>query len=236
MTTQPTPSRDLSRTVLAVLCIGALISSSLLILRPFLAPLIWATLLAIASWPALLWVEGRLGNRRGAAVAVMMAVLLCVFVIPFLLILGVLIEQAPSVATWFRDLLQTGLPMPPAWLANIPVVGSKLAATWTELAAAGPAGLAARVTPYAENLAAWFVSQAGGLGLLMLHFLLTLVMTSLLFAKGDTFARGVLRFAHRLAGERGERTAVLAAKSVRAVAIGVVVTALAQSAAGGLGC
>ena len=69
----------------------------------------------------------------------------------------------------------------------------------------------------------------------MLHFLLTLLLTGVLFAKGEACGLSVLRFSRRLAGVRGERAAVLAAKSVRAVAIGVVVTALVQSIAGGLG-
>jgi predicted PurR-regulated permease PerM len=45
----------------------------------------------------------------------------------------------------------------------------------------------------------------------------------------------MLRLAHRLAGERGVRTARLAADSVRGVAMGVVVTALVQSALAALG-
>ena len=42
-------------------------------------------------------------------------------------------------------------------------------------------------------------------------------------------------FARRLAGQRGEDIAVLAAKSVRGVVLGVVVTALIQAALSGIG-
>jgi predicted PurR-regulated permease PerM len=136
---------------------------------------------------------------------------------------------------WVRQVQQHGLPAMPAWVGQIPVIGSRIAAKWSELAAAGPEGLTARVTPYAEGLAAWFVRQAGGIGLLVLNFALTLLLTGVLFAKGEAFAVQILRFARRLAGERGERAAMLAARSVRAVAIGVVVTALVQATAGGLG-
>lgn len=233
--TKPTSPHDLSRTVLAVLFLGALIASSLWVLRPFLAPLVWASLLVIASWPALLRIEAWLGHRRRAAIAVMMGLVLLVFIIPFLLMLGALVEQAPEVVAWVRQLLQQGLPAPPAWVAEIPGFGARIAAKWSELAAAGPEGLAARVTPVAEFLVGWVVREAGGIGLLVLHFLLTLLLTALLFAKGEVFGSAVLRFARRLAGDRGERTAVLAARSVRAVAVGVVVTALVQSAAGSLG-
>jgi len=232
--TETMPPRDLTRTTLAVLCLGALLVTTFWVLRPFLAPLIWATMLVVASWPLLIRLHARFGNRR-AAVAVMMTVLLLVFVIPVTLILGVLITGAPMLVAWAHELLQTGLPAPPAWVADLPLVGARLAAAWTELAATGPEGLAARIEPYAQSLAGWFVSQAGGIGMLMLHFLLTLVMAGLLFAKGEDVAAKVRQFARRLAGDRGEPVALLAARSVRAVAFGVVVTALVQSVVGGVG-
>jgi len=45
----------------------------------------------------------------------------------------------------------------------------------------------------------------------------------------------VRRFARRLADERGENSVVLAGQAIRAVALGVVVTAVAQSTLAGLG-
>jgi predicted PurR-regulated permease PerM len=229
------PTRDLTRTTLAVLCLGGLLATTFWVLRPFLPALIWATMLAIASWPMLCRLQARFGNRRGAAVIAIMSVLLLVFVIPIALILGVLITRAPELVAWVHQLLQTGLPPPPAWVADLPMVGARIAAEWTELAASGPEGLAAKGEPLAQALAGWFVSQAGGVGVLLLHLLLTLVMAAVLFAKGDQFAVRVRQFARRLAGERGENVALLAARSVRAVAFGVVVTALVQSLVGGVG-
>ena len=71
--------------------------------------------------------------------------------------------------------------------------------------------------------------------MLFLQFLLTALVTAILYASGETAARGVRRFALRLAGPQGEAAVRLAAQSVRAVALGVVVTAIVQSAAAGLG-
>jgi len=232
---EPTTPRDLTRTTLAVLLLGGLLTACFWILRPFLAPLVWAALLTIACWPALLGLQRRLGNRRGVAVAVMMTALVLLFVVPVTLLLAALIGHAPELASGVREILKGELPAPPAWVASVPLVGARASALWADLVAAGPEGLAARVAPYAEQLAGWFVAQAGNAGLLFFHFLLTLVLASVLFAKGELFATGVRSFARRLAGERGDRAAVLAAQGVRAVAIGVVVTALAQALLGGLG-
>jgi hypothetical protein len=48
----PEPRRvDLTRTVIAVLLIVLLIAAPFWILKPFLGAIVWATILAVATWP-----------------------------------------------------------------------------------------------------------------------------------------------------------------------------------------
>ena len=131
--------------------------------------------------------------------------------------------------------LGTQIPLTlPGWVTGIPFLGPKLAVAWESIVA-GPEGLWARLAPYAGNLFNWFLSQAGSVGMIVVQFLLTVIIAAILYANGETAATGVIRFARRLGGERGEEVTVLAAKTVRAVAIGVVGTALIQSLLGGIG-
>jgi len=81
----------------------------------------------------------------------------------------------------------------------------------------------------------WFLSQVGGIGRMLIQFLLTVVVAGVLYATGETAAAGVKRIAARLAGEPGNRAVTLAGEAVRAVATGVILTAIAQSALGGIG-
>lgn len=229
------PTHDLTRTVLAVLFLGSLLTGSFWILRPFLGPLTWAVLLVVATWPALGFLQSVTGGRRSVAVAILMFLVVMVFVLPLTLILSVLVENAPAIAAWVKTLPDRVTETPPGWLVELPFVGPELGATWTEWAAEGPSGLQTRLAPHADELASWFVSQVGGFGLGVVHVGLMLLLSGVLYAKGDSFAGDVRQFARRLAGDRGDRTAVLAASAVRAVALGVVVTALVQSAVGGLG-
>ncbi|MRR34514.1 AI-2E family transporter, partial [bacterium] len=67
------------------------------------------------------------------------------------------------------------------------------------------------------------------------QFLRTVASMPVRHATGETAASGVCRFARRLAGHNGEDAAILAAKAVRGVALGVVVTALIQSLLGCIG-
>ena len=67
----PTSSvrQDLTRIVLAVICLLLLIGTTLWVLRPFLAAGVWATMLVVSTWPLLKSLQARLGNRRAPAVA-----------------------------------------------------------------------------------------------------------------------------------------------------------------------
>jgi predicted PurR-regulated permease PerM len=141
-------------------------------------------------------------------------------------------QRSPAV---LRDLIGGGLGPPPDWIAGLPVVGARIAEKWTALAAGGPEALVETIRPYARSAATSMLALTGGLGALLLQMLLTIVIAAILYSGGETAARGVLAFAHRLGGTRAEDTVHLAAKAVRSVALGVLVTALVQSALAGLG-
>jgi predicted PurR-regulated permease PerM len=92
-----------------------------------------------------------------------------------------------------------------------------------------------KLAPYGGTAVRWFAMQVGSFGVLILQFLLTVVFAAILYARGEQAASWIKRFGHRLAGPQGEYSILLAGHAVRGVALGVVVTALAQSALGGVG-
>lgn len=230
-----TPPRDLPRLIFGILFIGLLLAASFWILKPFLLPLVWATMIAVATWPLLLAVQGALRNSRPLAILLMTLGLLLALIVPLALAVTTILQNADAMKEWVREASTQGLPQPPEWVGQLPLVGEKAAALWAQAATAGPEGLSARLIPYANKLLAWFVNNAGGVGLILLQFLLTLILTAILYAKGETAALGVRRFFRRLAGEQGEQAVLLAGKAIRAVAIGIVVTAMIQSLLGGIG-
>ena len=60
--------QDVGRITLTVLFIGGLLVASFWVMQPFLPAILWATTLVLATWPVMLWVQRRVGNRRGVAV------------------------------------------------------------------------------------------------------------------------------------------------------------------------
>jgi predicted PurR-regulated permease PerM len=228
-------SRDITRITLAVLFIGVLIAASFWILRPFLTSFIWATIIVVATWPLLLKLQSWLWHKRGLAVAVMSVILLLVLVIPLSLAILSIIDSADEIATRVKALSTFRVSPMPEWIGKIPLVGKKVAESWQQYAALPPEDLSARLTPYAKNAISWFVAKAGSIGMMILQFILTVIISAILYANGETAASGVRKFARRLAGGKGEETAVLASKAVRGVALGVVLTALIQTVLAGIG-
>src|SRR5262245_18856871 len=229
------PSRDLPRITLGVLFIGVMIVASLWILRPFIAATLWAATVVVATWPMMLALQSRLGGRRWPAVALMSAVMLLLLVVPLALAALTIIDHADEIVGWVTAAASSGVPSPPEWVRRIPLFGARLVRQWQQLAATSQEELAVQAAPYARIVVLWVAGRAGDFGALVVHFLLTVLITAILYTTGETAVSGVRRFARRVAGDRGDDSVVLAGQAIRAVALGVVVTALVQSAAAGIG-
>ena len=227
--------QDLTRTTLAVIFILLLIAGSLWVLRPFLAATVWATMLVVATWPLLKSLEARFGNRRSPAVVVMTLGMLLLLVLPLWAAIDTIAEHADELTGAAKKLAVSGLPQPPDWVAGLPLVGDKLAAGWKQIADDGTAGLVTKLQPHFTEAAGWAFGRAGNLGGMLVQFLLVVLISAVIYAGGETAATGVLRFGRRLAGERGEKTVILAGQAIRGVALGVGVTAIVQTVLGGIG-
>ena len=235
MKTNNPVSHDVTHTTLAVFFIGILIASSFWILRPFLMAIVWAGLIVIATWPAMLKLEKWFAGKRGIAVAVMTLLILLIVVIPITLAVLSIINNVDDIIAKVNTLTSSIAVTPPAWIEKIPFAGARLSAKWSELASLSPDERSAMVVPYVKTALLWFVAHAGSIGMIVLQFLLTTIITAILYANGETVKSGLLSFARRLAGQHGEDVTILAAQSVRGVAMGVVLTAIIQTALGGIG-
>jgi predicted PurR-regulated permease PerM len=74
-----------SNLVRATLGIGAIVglaAAALWIMTPFIPPLVWATMIVVATWPLMLRLQARVAHKRWVAVTVITAAFVLPFVIP----------------------------------------------------------------------------------------------------------------------------------------------------------
>jgi predicted PurR-regulated permease PerM len=232
------PSRapaDVTHATLSVLSLALLATATFWVLSPFLTAILWAVIVCVATWPILLRLEAALGGRRRAAVATMVAAILLVVFVPVALAMITIVDNAQNITAEIKSYESMALPSPPAWLRRVPFGGEQMAGEWARFAALDPQQRTAEVTPYAQAALQWFAGKAGSIGMTLLQFLLTAIISALVLANGEAVRDGILRFARRLAGPQGYETAILAARTIRGVVLGVVGTALVQAAIGGAG-
>lgn len=227
--------RDFTQITLSLLFVIGLIGASFWVLKPFLLAILWAMTLVITTWPLMLWIQRHTGNRRTVAVLIMTLALLFTLIVPFWLAVSTILSNLDSIDLLVHKVLTLQIPLPPDWVSNIPLFGSRLAENWTRLAASGINAIAPKLLPYAGATVQWFALTAGNLGGVFLQFVLTTAIAAVMYSSGETGAATAIRFGRRLGGDRGELAVRLAAKAVRGVALGVMVTAVAQSALGGIG-
>ena len=225
--------RGITRTMLAILVIAVLLLGSFWVMRPYLLPTIWATMIVVATWPLMLKIQAKVKNRVVAAVLLSAAMLL-IFVVPLVSAINALAENGETVAHYVAS-PTFAIPPPPDWVGNLPLVGKRIAAKWIGFSSAGHEELASRLAPYATQAAAWLAKALGSAAVFTLEFLLTMIIAAVMYVGGEAAGRAVMRFGRRLAGERGANAVLLAGQTIRAVALGVVVTAVIQTALSSLG-
>ena len=226
---------DLVRHVLSVGGILALLGLSVWVLQPFLGASLWAATLVVATWPLYLRLRAAVGDRRNFASFLMAFGLLLLLVVPLFAAVDTLVSHRGMAMGWWKKVLAEGLPPAPTWLATVPWSGEALVESYSELAAAGTDGLTHRLTPHAGSIGRWLFGEARDIGGLLLEFLMVVLFCGLMYRDGERAADLSRRLGRRLAGARGEEAVLLAGQAVRAVALGVGVTALVQSSLGGLG-
>jgi predicted PurR-regulated permease PerM len=176
-----------------------------------------------------------LWNSRALAVMTMTLTLLLFFVIPMLLAIGTIMQNSGQMVEWTKLIANFHIPAPPSWVVNLPLVGSAIAGKWQRVVDSGLTDVLNNIAPHTGVWAKWVIGQFGSIALLFVQFLLTVIIAAVMFANGETAATAIKRFGRRLGGARGEDAIVLAGQAIRGVALGVGVTAVVQSALGGVG-
>jgi predicted PurR-regulated permease PerM len=197
------------------------------IVAPFVSLLLWSGILAVMLYPLHRRLAARVGNRGSALLIGLVGV--AVMLIAMGTVVTSLVSSLYSLVVGLNN-QSLSIPRPPAWLAEIPVVGQKLSEDWGRAATNMPAVVA----EYGDALrepATRLVSSAGGLAATQLLFVISFGIAAVLVA----FGTGAADFARRLLGmfvgseARGAHLVTLTAATIRGVAVGVVGVAVIQS-------
>lgn len=203
------------------------------IVRPFLIPVLWGIIIAVAVYPAYQWLESALKGRPRLAALCVSLILLVILLVPTVMLADTLVDTVRILA----KKLQAGtleVPPPPASVVTWPLIGEPLNTFWR--AASENLALALKpVTPQLKALGTWLLASAAQAGLGILQFLAAIIISGMLLAYTQLGARTARALGIRLAGDQGADYIDIAEETVRSVTRGILGVSLIQSLLAGLG-
>ena len=203
------------------------------IVRPFMLPVIWGAIIAIAGYPAFVRLERAFGGHRRLAATFWTIVGLVLVLGPIGTLAGVLVENVQGLAA---DLLAGRLrvPVPPDTVATWPLVGPPAHRFWS-LASTNLGDALAQIEAQIRALSTWLLATVAAAGLGMLQFVVAVIIAGVLLPQAEAGSRAAHAVATRLAGNRGPGLVRLAEGTIRTVARGVLGTAMIQALLAGAG-
>jgi predicted PurR-regulated permease PerM len=205
-----------------------LVVGCLVVLRPFLGAILAAAILCFSTWPIYLFVERRVRGRGWLAAFVMTLLILFVLVMPLTLIALSFRDDVPQLVENIRVALAHGLPEPPDWVAELPLVGEYIASLWREIAES-PAKLAEMLKRFSEPARSVLVATGIVIAEGVLQFTLIAFISYFFYRDGAALVVALRNGLNRVAGHLSERLLGIVGGTITGVVYGIVGTGIAQA-------
>jgi predicted PurR-regulated permease PerM len=237
-TSSETTSQQLfvSRALEAAIRIGLvvlLVAWCFQIVRPFITPIVWGAIIAVAAYPGYRWLQLKLGGRPKLAATLFTLFMLVVVIAPTVMLSGTLVETVKVLAVNLSEGSLT-IPPPAENIKSWPVIGENLHAFWT-LASYNIEAAVQKIGPEIKAVGTWLLTTAAGAGFGILQFVFAIIIAGVLMTQANGASRTAHALSTRLAGEQHTDLVDLAEKTVRSVASGILGVALIQALLAGLG-
>jgi predicted PurR-regulated permease PerM len=210
-----------------------LIALCFTILRPFISPVIWGTILAIAIFPACRKLAQVLGGRIRLASALVTVVMLLAIIIPSIQMAGSLVNGTKSVSERIQR-HEIRLPPPPDDIESLPLIGPSLKSEWQE-ASENLGTTLSRFHPQLKAISLRLLKLATGTAFGLVQFALSIIIAGIFMAHATGGGKMVKELFVRLAGPRGTEFADIAKQTVRNVVRGILGVAIIQAMLAGIG-
>ena len=198
-----------------------------MVLQPFLSAMVFAGVLAIATWPLFERLRRAVGGNATLAATAMLIAILVLVIIPITFLSAAAADKVPAVVELIKGWTKGGLHTPEA-LKSLPLVGERLFNQIESLLAdrAQLASLLQKALEPAGRLSIAFVRVLGD-GILQL--LLVTFIVFFYYRDGDRIVGVVRQASDRISGKLSSEVLTIVTGTTRSVFVGIVGTAAAQS-------
>ena len=213
----------------------ALIFLSFSVLKYFIVPVVWASIIAYMTWPVYLWVQRRFfgENRPTLNATIMISLVILVIGVPFICAIFMLQLEGRNLYFNLQRQLFSGHIQIPDFIKNLPVVGKDISRTVNELSN-DPNSITKNIAEWIQGHLSYgrFVLSEISRNLVKLTFA---IMTLFFFYRdGQMILAQVSRAMEMVIGPRVHHYLDTISETTRAVVYGVGLTAVAQALLAGL--
>lgn len=203
------------------------------ILRPFLIPIIWGIILAVACSPLCDTLTERLGNRRKFASAVVTVLLILALIVPCLLLADSLIASVQSV-TASVNAGELRIPPPTEQIKDLPLIGEGIYNIWSQ-ATSNLETTLKPILPQIKSTATSLLGAFASFGVTILKFLFSSIIAGVMLAYADPAISAATSTSNRIDEVHGREFLQDAVTTVRNVAKGILGVAVIQAFLAGVG-
>ncbi len=198
-----------------------------LLLRPFITVILWATILAVAFYPAFEWLKNRIGGRKNLAATLIALASIAVILGPVAFIGKTLIDNINNLANNFIAGILV-IPPPPENLNELPFIGEYINNIW-ELASVNIIDALAKLEPQIKQLATYLIPITANISVALFQFLLSIVISAFLMINARSLNHKLVLIISRITPTRSQEFIELASLTLRNIIRGVIGIAVIQT-------
>lgn len=226
-------TKNVIESAIKLFLLGVMVVWTFLLIRPFMIPVIWGIILAVATEPFIAWFAGKLGGRRSLAAVIFVLFIIAALIIPSVFLVVESIDAVQTISGQMQEKTLV-IPPPPAKIADWPVIGTSVHQAW-QLSSTNLEAALKQFAPQLKKAAGVMLGSVGG-GLSGLFMIIVSTCIAGVFLataeKSSTTAEKVIT---RFAGDHGPGFTSLSTATIRGVMQGVVGVAVIQAVLSAIG-
>jgi predicted PurR-regulated permease PerM len=205
-----------------------------LIVTPFVLPIMWGIIIAVAVFPLFAKLKSALGGSNKLAATVYTLIAVALLITPTLMISGSLVDTAQVLVDKYEQGTLTVSP-PDESVKDWPVIGEKVSDIWTQ-ASNNLDTTVDKYRPQLKQISEKVVATATSTGVTVLIFIVSVIISGVLMANASGAYNFTVRLFSRLMNDQqGVAYTNLSRDTIRSIAQGVLGIAVIQATMGGIG-
>lgn len=205
-----------------------------IIITPFILPVVWGVIIAVAIFPLFAKLKTVLGERNKLAAILYTVIALAFLITPTLMITESVIETAEAVTESYQAGTLEILP-PTENVKDWPVIGEDVYSAWS-LASRNLEGAFKKYQPQLKNAVGTIASITASAGGVILQFALSIIISGILLANASSAYSLMIKLFSRLTNQKyGQVYTDLSRATIRSVAQGVLGVAIIQAILSAIG-